>query len=151
MLRPSSRRSSRSKRSSRSTRSSSNSKSSTKLKLLEEKAKIAELKAEATFVMEKQKAEQQAKMLQIQGEVARAKARARVYEDYTHIQSRASTTDEAEYDEIIELKSINRRQKLTIVIEELDNRSCDQLAMCDKINELVNQNHAKEANSQNRR
>ena len=121
------------------------------MKLLEEKAKIAELKAEATFAMEKQKAEQQAKMLQIQGEVARAKARARVYEDYTHIQSKASTTDEAEYDKIIESKSINRRQKLTIVIEELDNRSCDQLAMCDKINEQVNQNHAKEANSQNRR
>ena len=34
-------------------------------------------------MMEKQKAEQQGKMLHIQGEVARAKARARVYEDYT--------------------------------------------------------------------
>ena len=79
------------------------------MKLLEEKAKIAELKAEATFAMEKQKAEQQAKMLQIQGEVARAKARARVYEDYTHIQSRASTKDEEEPDEVIEEKYINRR------------------------------------------
>ena len=82
--RPSSRGSSRSKKSSGSTKSSGSSKSSTQLKLLEEKAKIAELEAEATFMMEKQKAEQQAKMLQIQGEVARAKARARVYEDYTH-------------------------------------------------------------------
>ena len=73
--------SSRSKKSSRTTKSSSSSKSSTKLKLLEEKAKIAELEAEATFLLEKQKAENQAKILQIQGDVARAKARARVYED----------------------------------------------------------------------
>ena len=72
--------------------------------LLEEKAKIAELEAEVTFMMEKQKTEQQAKMLQIQGEVAKAKARARVYEDYTHIQSRVSAKDEAEYDEVIEEK-----------------------------------------------
>ena len=42
------------------------------MKLLEEKAKIAELEAEATFLTEKQKAKQQAKMLQIQGEVAKA-------------------------------------------------------------------------------
>ena len=104
------------------------------MELLEEKVKISELKAEATFMMEKQKAEQQAKMLQIQGEVARAKARARVYEDYTHIQSRASTKDEAEYDEVIEEKYINRRQKLTTATEEMDNRSCDQLAS-DKISE----------------
>ena len=70
--RPSSRGSSRSEKSSGSTKSSGSSKSSTQLKLLEEKAKLAELEAEATFIMEKQKAEQQAKMLQIQGEVARA-------------------------------------------------------------------------------
>ena len=49
--------------------------------MLEEKAKIVELEADATFMMEKQKAEQQAKMFHIQGEVARSKARARVYED----------------------------------------------------------------------
>ena len=70
--RPSSRGSSRSKKSSGSTTSSGSSKSSTQLKLLEEKAKIAELEAEATFLTEKQKAKQQAKMLQIQGEVAKA-------------------------------------------------------------------------------
>ena len=105
------------------------------MKLLEEKAKIAELKAEATFVMEKQKAEQQAKMLQIQGEVARAKARARVYEDYTHIQSRASTKDEEEPDEVIEEKYIDRRERLTTATEELDHRSCNQLATCDKTSE----------------
>ena len=71
-------------------------------------------------------------MIQIQGEVARAKARAKVYEDYTHIQSRASTKDEAEPNESIEEKYINRRQRLTTATEELDNRSCDQLATCDK-------------------
>ena len=44
------------------------------LKLLDKKAKITELEAKATFMKEKQKVEQQTKMLQIQGEVARAKA-----------------------------------------------------------------------------
>ena len=80
------------------------------MKLLEEKTKIVELEAEATFMMEKQKVEQRAKMLQIQGEVARAKARTRVHEDYTHFQSKASTKDETEYDEVIEGKCIDRRQ-----------------------------------------
>ena len=94
-----------------------------------------ELEAKATFMMEKQKVEQRAKMLQIQGEVARAKARARVYEDYTHIQSRASTKDEEEPDEVIEEKYINRRRGLTTATEELDHRSCDQLATCDKTSE----------------
>ena len=55
-------------------------------------------------------------MLQIQGEIARAKVKARVYEDYTHIQSRTSTKDEAEYDEVIE-KCINRGGKLTSSID----------------------------------
>ena len=50
--RQSSRGSSRSKKSPGSTKSGGSSKSSTKLKLLEEKAKIAELEAEATFMME---------------------------------------------------------------------------------------------------
>ena len=40
----------------------------------------------------------------IQGEVARAKARAGVYKDYKHILPRASTKDESEYDEVIEEK-----------------------------------------------
>ena len=86
--------------SSGSKKSSGSTKSSTQLKLLQVKAKIAELQAEATFMMEKQKAEQQAKMLQLQGEFARAKARDRVYKDYNYIQSRASTKDEAEPDEL---------------------------------------------------
>ena len=71
--------SSRRKKSSRSTKSSSSSKSSKKLKLLEENAEVAELEVEATFLLQKQKAENQSKILQIQGEVARAKVRARVY------------------------------------------------------------------------
>ena len=105
------------------------------MKLLEEKAKIAELEAEATLMMEKQKAQQQAKMLQIQGEIARAKARARVYDDCSHIQSRASAKDQEEPDEGIEEKYINRKQRLTTATEELDHRSCDQLATCDKTSE----------------
>ena len=84
-------------------------------------------------MMEKQKAEQQAKMLQFQGEVARAKARARERKDYSHIQSRASTENEAEHDKVIEEKYMNRKLKLTSATEELGNGSCDQLARCDKI------------------
>ena len=124
----SSRGNSRSKKLSGSTKSSGSSRSSTQWKLLEEKATIAELEAEATLMMETQRAEQEAKMLQIQGKVARAKVMARVYEDYIHIQSRASTKDEAEPDEVFEEKYINRRKRLTTPTEELDNRSCDQLA-----------------------
>ena len=48
--------------SSASNKSSGNSRSSTKLKLLEEKARIAALEAEAPLMMEQQKAETQAKM-----------------------------------------------------------------------------------------
>ena len=67
-----------SSRSSASNKSSGSSRSSTKLKLLEERARIAELEAEATLMMEQQKAETQAKMFQLQREVVRAKARAQV-------------------------------------------------------------------------
>ena len=91
----SSKESCRSKKSSRSTKSSSNSKSSAKLKLIEEKTKIAELEAEAKFLLEKANAESQAKMLQIQGEVARAKARSRLYEDYNQMEVN-SEVDEVE-------------------------------------------------------
>ena len=76
---------SRSKKSSGGTKSSSTFKSFTKLKFLEEKSKIAELDVEATFMLEKQKAENQAKMLQMQEEVARTKSRATVYEDYNQM------------------------------------------------------------------
>ena len=54
--------------------------------MLEEIATIAELEAEATFLLEKQKTENQAKIIQIQGEVARASASARVYEDYIQME-----------------------------------------------------------------
>ena len=63
--------------------------------MLKEKAKIAELEAEATFLLKKQKAENQAKVLQIQGEVATAKARARAYEDYNQMEAN-SEVDEVE-------------------------------------------------------
>ena len=72
-----------SSRSSASNKSSGSSRSSTKSKLLEEKARIAKLEAEATLMMEQQKAETQAKMFQLQREVVRAKARAQVYAGYT--------------------------------------------------------------------
>ena len=67
--------SSRRKKSSRSTKSSSSSKSSKKLKLLEENAEVAELEVEATFLLQKQKAENQSKILQIQGEVAMSQSK----------------------------------------------------------------------------
>ena len=118
--------SSRSKNSSRSTKASSSSKSSTKLKLLEEKAKIDELETEATFLSEKQKAENQAKMLQIQGEVARAKARARVYEDYNQMEVN-SEVDEVEsnvYEEKVQQRwrcKDQRQENLRANVE--DNKS----------------------------
>ena len=84
--------SSKSKKSSRSYKPSSNS--STKLKLLKEKAKVAELEAEATFLLEKQKAKNQVKILPIQGEIART--RARVYEGYDQIEVNTEV-DEVEF------------------------------------------------------
>ena len=53
------------------------------MKLLKEKARIAELEADTTLMMEQQKAETQAKMFQLQREVVRAKASAQVYAGYT--------------------------------------------------------------------
>ena len=61
------------------------------MKLLEEKVRIAELEAEATLMMEQQKAETQAKMFQPQREVVRAKARAQVYTE--HIKDDEAKTD----------------------------------------------------------
>ena len=84
-----------SKKLSRSTKSSNSSKSSSKLMLLEEKARIPDLEVGATFLLEKQKAENQAKMLQIHKEVARAKARISVYEDYNQTEVN-SEVDEVE-------------------------------------------------------
>ena len=53
------------------------------MKLLEEKARIAELEADATLTTEQQKAETQAKIFQLQREVVRAKTRAQAYAGYT--------------------------------------------------------------------
>lgn len=75
----------RSKRSSGSNKSSSSSKSFTKLKILKEKSKTAELKSEPTFMLEKQKDKNQFRMQQIQGEITRAEARTRMYEDYSQM------------------------------------------------------------------
>ena len=72
-----------SSRSSASNKSSDSSRSSTKLELLEEKARTAELEEEATLMVKQQKAETPAKMFQLQREVVRAKARAQVSAGYT--------------------------------------------------------------------
>ena len=53
------------------------------MKLLEEKARISELEAEATLMMEQQEAETQANMFQLQREVVSVKARAQVYTGYS--------------------------------------------------------------------
>ena len=50
------------------------------------------------------------------------------------VSHRLSSLD-AELDEVIEEKYINRTLRLTTATEELDNRSCDQLATCDKTSE----------------
>ena len=52
------------------------------MKLPEEKVRTTELEAEATLMMEQQKAETQPKMFQPHREVVRAKARAQVYAGY---------------------------------------------------------------------
>ena len=59
-------------------------------------------------------------MLQIQEKVDKGKARATVYENSTHIQSKTCTKDEAKHDEVADEKYIKRRQKLTAATEELD-------------------------------
>ena len=53
---------------------------------MKEKTEIAELEAKATFILEKQNAEKQSKMLEIQGEFTGAKSRARVYENYNQME-----------------------------------------------------------------
>ena len=122
----SSKESSRRKKSLRSTKSSSSSKSSTKLKLLEEKAKCAELKTETTLLLEKQKTENPAMILQIQREVARAKARARLYQDYNQMEVN-SEVDEIEsnvYEEKVQQRwryKDQRQENLRINVE--DNKS----------------------------
>ena len=99
-------------KSSRSIKSSSSSKSSTKLKMLKEKVRIAKLEAEGTFLLEKQKTENQAKMLQLEGEVVRAKTRTRGYEDYNQMEVN-SEVDEVEsnvYEEKVQKRCRHKDQ-----------------------------------------
>ena len=53
------------------------------MKLLEKKARTAELKAETTLVIEEQKVEVETKMFQLLREVATAKARVQMYVRHT--------------------------------------------------------------------
>ena len=65
-----------------STRSSSSKfKSSTREKAVEEKLRVAELIAEASFMKKKKDAEYQAEALRMEEELAKARARAKVYDD----------------------------------------------------------------------
>ena len=65
-----------------STRSgSSKSKSSTREKAVKEKLRVAELIAEASFTKKKRDAEYQAKALRTEEELAKARTRAKVYDD----------------------------------------------------------------------
>ena len=100
-----------SSRSSASNKSSGSSRSSTKLKLLEERARIAELEAEATLMMEQQKAETQAKMFQLQREVVRAKARAQVYAGYTKDDETKTDITETEHKDEVTLSRHQRNSK----------------------------------------
>ena len=61
--------------------SSSKSKSSTHEKAVEEKLRVVELIAEASFMKKKRDAEYKAEALRMEEELAKAKARAKVYDD----------------------------------------------------------------------
>ena len=60
--------------------SSKSSKLSTKERAIEEKVRLADLQAEATFMQKKRYAELQAESLRIEEEMAKAQARATIYE-----------------------------------------------------------------------
>ena len=100
-----------SSRSSASNKSSGSSRSSTKLKLLEEDARIAELEANATLMMEQQKDGTQAKMFQLQREVVRAKARAQVYAGYNKDDETKTDILEAEFEDEVTLSRHQRSSK----------------------------------------
>ena len=88
-----------SSRSSASNKSSGSSRSSTKLKLLKEDARIAELGANATLMMEQQKDETQ------------AKARAQVYAGYTKDDETKTDILEAEFEDEVTLSRHQRSSK----------------------------------------
>ena len=73
-------RSTSSKSSSRSS-SSKSSKLSTKERVIEEKVRLADLQAEATFMQKKRYAELQAESLRIEEEMAKAQARVKIFEE----------------------------------------------------------------------
>ena len=64
-----------------SAKSSSKSKSSTQVKAGEEKLRVAELIAEASFMKKKRDAEYQAEALRMEEKLAKARARTKVYDD----------------------------------------------------------------------
>ena len=64
-----------------SSSSGSNSNRSSKERAVEEKAKLAELIAEAEFLQQRQLAENKAEQLRVQEKLAKAKARSQVYEE----------------------------------------------------------------------
>ena len=81
------------------------------MKLLKEKARIAELEADTTLMMEQQKAETQAKMFQLKREVVRAKNRAQVYARYTKDDKTKTDILEAKIKDDMTLSSYQRSSK----------------------------------------
>ena len=67
---------------------SSNSKSSTREKAVEEKLRAAELIAESSFMKKKRDAEYRAEAIKMEEELAKARARAKVYNDMEGIDHR---------------------------------------------------------------
>ena len=75
---------------------SSRKSQSSRARELEEKARIAELMAEAEYIEQRQFAENQVEMLKIQQEIAKSKARAEVYgkHDTKSIDGRSQLSDD---------------------------------------------------------
>ena len=71
----------RSSRRTKTSSSGSNSSRSLKERAVEEKAKLAELIAEAEFLQQRQLAENKAEHLRVQEKLAKAKARSHVFEE----------------------------------------------------------------------
>lgn len=67
------------------------------------KARIYVLETDVSFMFESHRTESKAKMLQIRGEVARAKARASVYGDYTQ-------TKDNDGNDMDEIKSLYQKK-----------------------------------------
>ena len=74
-----------SSKSSAKSSSSSKSRSSTKAKAIEEKVKVAELTMEASFIKKRRDARYQTQSLMVEEELAKAQARAEIYENENEI------------------------------------------------------------------